>query len=213
MIKRLVLGIVISFLVVILPALGNIEILRAPHMWILIVLGILASIFQPGYNPFTITAKPRDKWTGAQIIWSVYLTQLIAILEATYLRYPRSVEWDLAATIALVIAVLGLALRTWAVLTLGSLFTMHIDVQQGHSLVRRGPYKVVRHPSYLGAFIMYMSTIVFLHSWFSLIAAVVMLPFAFLKRIHYEEGLLKEEFGEEYEAYRLKVKKILPGVW
>ena len=213
MIKRLVLGIVIAFLVVILPALGNIEILRAPHMWILIVLGILASIFQPGYNPFTITAKPRDKWTGAQIIWSVYLTQLIAILEATYLRYPRSVEWDLAATIALVIAVLGLALRTWAVLTLGSLFTMHIDVQQGHSLVRRGPYKVVRHPSYLGAFIMYMSTIVFLHSWFSLIAAVVMLPFAFLRRIHYEEGLLKEEFGEEYEAYRLKVKKILPGVW
>jgi len=213
MIKRLILGIVISALVVVLPVLGNAEILRAPHMWILILLGILASVFQPSYNPFTITAKPKDKGTGAQIIWSVYLTQLAAILEATYLRYPRSVQWDLAASIAVGGAMLGLALRTWAVLTLGNLFTMHIDIQEGHSVVRRGPFAIVRHPSYLGAFIMYVSTVVLLHAWFSLIAAVLILPFAFLRRIHYEEELLKGNLGSEYDAYCLKVKKILPGVW
>jgi len=213
MIKRLILGIVISALVVVLPVLGNAEILRAPHMWILILLGILASVFQPSYNPFTITTKPKDKGTGAQIIWSVYLTQLAAILEATYLRYPRSVQWDLAASIAVGGAMLGLALRTWAVLTLGNLFTMHIDIQEGHSVVRRGPFAIVRHPSYLGAFIMYVSTVVLLHAWFSLIAAVLILPFAFLRRIHYEEELLKGNLGSEYDAYCLKVKKILPGVW
>lgn len=61
MIKRLVQGIVITVLVVILPVLGNREILGAPHIWILILAGILASVFQPSYNPFTITAKPKDK--------------------------------------------------------------------------------------------------------------------------------------------------------
>ncbi len=213
MIKRLILGIVISFLVVILPVLGKTEILRAPHMWILILLGILASIFQPSYNPFTITAKPKDKGTGAQIIWSVYLTQLAAILEATYLRYPHSVQWDLTASIAIGAAVLGLALRTWAVLTLGSLFTMHIDIQKDHSIVTKGPFRIVRHPSYLGAFIMYVATIIFLHAWFSLIVAALVLPFAFLRRIHYEEELLEGGFGEEYEAYRRRVKRFLPGIW
>ena len=213
MIKKLILGICISFFVVILPVLGNTEILRAPHLWILILLGILASIFQPGYNPFTITVKPRDKGTGAQIIWSVYLTQIAAILEATYLRYPKSVQWDLTASIAVGAALLGLGLRTWAVLTLGSLFTMHIDIQKDHSLVTKGPFRIVRHPSYLGAFIMYVATIVFLHAWFSVIVAVLVLPFAFLRRIHYEEGLLRDGLGEEYEAYCLKVKRFLPGIW
>lgn len=213
MIKRLVQGIVIAILVVILPVLGNREILGAPHIWILILAGILASVFQPGYNPFTITAKPKDKGTGAQIIWSVYITQLAAILEAAYVRYPRSVQWDLTAIVALVAMATGLGLRTWAVLTLGNLFTMHIDIQKDHSIVSKGPFRIVRHPSYLGAFIMYVSTIVFFHAWFSLIAAALVLPFAFLRRIHYEEELLVGEFGEEYEAYRLQVKKILPGIW
>lgn len=213
MVKKLILGTSIAVLVVVLPVLGNTEILRAPHLWILILLGVLASIFQPSYNPFTITVKPKDKGTGAQIIWSVYLTQLVAILEATYLRYPRSVQWDLTASIAIGAAVLGLALRTWAVLTLGSLFTMHIDIQNNHSIVTRGPYKIVRHPSYLGAFIMYLATIIFLHAWFSVVIAALVLPFAFLRRIHYEEELLKGGFGEEYETYRQRVKRFLPGIW
>jgi protein-S-isoprenylcysteine O-methyltransferase len=213
MIKRLFLGVIISILVVVLPTLGNAEMLRAPHLWILILLGILASIFQPSYNPFTITFKPRDKWTGAQIIWSVYLTQLAAIVEATYLRYPVSVQWDATATIAIGAAVLGLSLRTWAVLTLGSLFTMHIDVQEGHTVVQKGPYRIVRHPSYLGAFIMYVATCAFLHAWYSLVVAVLILPFAFLRRIRYEEELLKDELGADYETYSQKVKKIVPGIW
>lgn len=213
MIKRLIMGCIISFLVVILPVCGTPEILRAPHLWILVLSGILASILQPGYNPFTITAKPKDKGTGAQIIWSVYLTQLAAILEAAYVRYPHGVQWDAIAGVALGGITLGLALRTWAVLTLGNLFTMHIDVQAGHSVVRRGPYRLVRHPSYAGAFIMYASTIVLLHAWFSLIAAVVILPIAFLRRIRTEEAFLKTHLGEEYEAYCLTTKKILPGMW
>jgi protein-S-isoprenylcysteine O-methyltransferase len=213
MVKRLILGICISVLVIILPVLGNVEILRAPHLWILILIGILASIFQPSYNPFTITVKPKDKGTGAQIIWSVYLTQLAAILEATYLRYPHSVQWDLTSSLAFGVAVLGLALRTWAVLTLGNLFTMHIDIQKDHFIVTNGPFRIVRHPSYLGAFIMYVATIVFLHAWFSVIIAMLVLPLVFLRRIHYEEELLKGGFGREYEAYRRRVKRFLPGIW
>ena len=213
MIKRLLLGTVISLVVVILPAVGNTEILRASHLWILAAFGIVASLLQPGYNPFTITAQPGDRGTGFQIIWSVYVTQLAAILESAYLRYPRSVEWDVVAIIAVVIMALGLSLRTWAVVTLGDLFTMHIAVRSDHTIIRRGPYRIVRHPSYLGAFIMYTATAVFLHAWYSVAAAAVILPIAFLRRMAREEEMLKAEFGAEYEAYSLQVSRIIPGVW
>ncbi|MBC8453786.1 isoprenylcysteine carboxylmethyltransferase family protein [PVC group bacterium] len=212
MLKRFVSGIVIC-LGMVLPTLGNIEILYTANIWLLVLLGVLASLLQPAYNPFTITVKPKDKGTGAQIIWSVYLVQFAALLEAAYLRYPRSVQWDILAAIGFAGAVLGLSFRSWSVLTLGNLFTMHIDIQEEHSVIQKGPYKIVRHPSYLGAFIMYISTTVFLHSWFALIIALLILPCAFLRRIHYEEILLKKELGKEYEEYSTKVKRFLPWIW
>lgn len=206
-------GIAVSLFVLVLPVLGNRDFLRAPQPWIIVALAVLASVLQPGYNPFTITRKPKDRGTGAQIIWSVYLTQLAAIIEAAYWRYPQSVNWDAAAVVCLAVAVLGLAFRTWAVLTLGNLFSMHIDIQDGHSIIQHGPFRIVRHPSYLGAFLMYVPIIAFLHSWFSLAVAAVALPVAFARRIHYEEELLRAEFGEQYAHYSRNVKRIIPWVW
>lgn len=213
MVKRLIQGTLISSMVVILPVLGNAEMLRFPQVWVLVAIGVLASVLQPGYGALTIVSKPRDGGTGAQIVWSVYVTQLAAILEAAYLRYPRSIEWDLVATIALIAMVLGLSLRTWAVVTLGGLFTMHISIQRDHAIISEGPYRIVRHPSYLGAFVLYTSTTVFLHAWLSAAAAVVALSFAFLRRMHREEQVLKEELGASYESYCAEVRKILPGLW
>jgi protein-S-isoprenylcysteine O-methyltransferase Ste14 len=213
LIKRVLLGAIASLLIGIPPTLGNPEILRAPHIWILLALGVMASALQPGYNPFTITTKAGDKGTGAQIIWSVYATQLAAILEAAYLRYPGSVEWNIVAVSALVTAILGLTLRTWAVCTLGSLFTMHLAVEKEHRVIRNGPYAAIRHPSYVGAFVLYVASTVFMHAWFSAVATAVVLAFAFQRRIYYEEQLLRETFGKKYEAYCAEVKRVIPGIW
>ncbi len=213
MIRRLAVGLAVVVLVGVLPAVGNPGMYAAPQLWILVAVGVLASVLQPGYNPVTITAKDRDRGTAAQIIWSVYVTQLAAILEACYLRYPDSVRWDALAWIALAVMLAGLALRTWAVFALGRLFTMHIAVHEGHSLVRSGPFAFVRHPSYLGALVLYVSTAIFVHSWFAAAAAAVVLPAAFLRRMRHEEALLREEFGAEYDAYCAEVKKFIPWAW
>jgi len=211
--RRLAQAVVITVLVVVLPVLGNAEMLRSAKMLVLVGFGILASVLQPGYNPFTMVCKPGDRGTGSQIIWSVYVTQVAAVLEGAYLWYPQSVRWGLVAILALSAMAMALALRTWAVLTLGGLFTMHISVQGGHAIIRDGPYRFVRHPSYLGAFVMYVSTALFLHAWLAGLVAVALLPYAFLRRIRHEEEMLRGAFGDEYESYCLEVKKILPGIW
>lgn len=212
-IKRLLQGLVISFSVVILPTAGNVRVLSGPSLWILFAFGILASALQPGYNPFTIGARAGDRGTGSQIIWSVYVVQLTAVLECVYLRYPQSVGWDWVAMAALVAMVLGLALRTWAVLTLGAFFTMHLSIHEEHSVVQTGPYRICRHPSYLGAFVMYVASAVFLHAWIAALAGLVILPLAFLRRIRWEEALLKDALGAPYELYCTRVKRFLPGIW
>ncbi len=211
MLRRMILGTILVSTIVILPALGNMEILHAPHLWILLGIGTLASVLQPAYNPFSILLKTGDRGTGAQIIWSIYLVQLAATLEAAYLRYPQSIAWDSVAYIALIGCVIGLSIRTWAVVILGDFFTMHISIEKDHIIISKGPYALVRHPSYLGAYILYLSAAVFLHAWYAaLIAATLLLPFAFLRRIHFEENRLLEEFGEDYEDYRKRTYKIIP---
>jgi len=211
--KRLFQSIPVTGVAILLPAIGNSAVLRSGHLWILACIGVLASVLQPAYNPFMISSQKSDRWTGAQIIWSVYIVQFAAVLEAAYYRYPQSVRWDLISCAALLFAILGLSLRTWSVSTLGSLFTMHIDIQEDHAVISSGPYLFLRHPSYLGALVMCLALVVFIHAWFSLAAALVLLPIAFVRRIHYEEMMLKKGLGDEYSVYCQKTKKILPGIW
>jgi protein-S-isoprenylcysteine O-methyltransferase len=213
MIKKAVKGAIVSSLIIFLPVLGNPQILGYTHLWILFCLGIMASIFQPDYGVVKKDSKTRDRGTELQIMWSVFVTQLLIILEATYIRFPDSVGWDALTAVALLAMTVGLGLRTWSVYTLGRHFTMHLEIQEGHKVIRTGPYRFFRHPSYVGAFITYVATPVFLHAWYSLIPTVVILTIAWIRRIHYEEKMLLEELGEEYKAYCRTVKRAIPGIW
>jgi protein-S-isoprenylcysteine O-methyltransferase Ste14 len=213
MIKKAVKGAIVASFIVLVPVLGNLEILGYAHLWILFCLGILASIFQPDYDVVKKEKKNRDRGTELQIIWSVFTTQLLIILEAAYVRFPDSVRWDTLTVAAFLMMVLGLVLRTWSVYTLGKFFTMHLDIQESHKIIRSGPYRYFRHPSYAGAFLTYTATPVFLHAWNSLIPVIIILSIAWLRRMHYEEKMLIEELGKEYVSYCKTVKRIIPGIW
>src|SRR5262249_19250389 len=65
----------------------------------------------------------------------------------------------------------GLALRIWAIGTLGRAFTSTVQIQKGQVLVSTGPYRLVRHPSYLGAYGTFLGCAVFLQAWIGLVVA------------------------------------------
>lgn len=215
MLKKSIKAFIVCGTIVIVPSVGNPSMLNAPHLWALVVIGFLSSVLQPDYRVVgdKDKAKQKDGGTELQIIWSVFLTQMAAVLEAAYLRYPQSVDWDYLCTAALVAMGLGLALRTWSIHILGQFFTMHLATHKGHYVIRHGPYRFVRHPSYVGAFFVYMGTSVLLHSWYSFAVAAVLLPIAWVRRISFEERMLREELGEEYRAYARDVKRAIPGIW
>lgn len=213
MIKLIIRSFAASLAISILPALGNFKMFSSPQIWLLFILIFIALILQPNFKVLRDKTNHWDKGTETQIIWSVYITQLSAVCEASYLRFPDSIQWNLTTTIALIAIISGLALRTWAVQTLGNFFTMHLSIQNGQKVICTGPYKFIRHPSYTGAFFIYVGMPMFLHSWISLVFATIILPIAWLRRIHYEENMLAQELGEEYIAYCKSVKKVVPGLW
>ncbi len=213
MIKKFIQGLIASSLIVCVPVMWNTAMLRAPQLWTMILIGVLASLFQPEYNPFKRSPNTEDKGTANQIIWSIYFTQLSVLIEATYFRYPESVFWSTLTTVSLILMVSGLAIRTWAVFTLGRYFTWHISTQENQRIIKTGPYAFVRHPGYFGAFLTYASTALFLKAWFSFVLSLIILLFAFLRRIYHEEKKLKLNLGSQYDSYCNNVKKFIPGIW
>ena len=92
------------------------------------------------------------------------------------------------------------------------LSTGRLQIVREHKLVKDGLYKHIRHPLYLGemmrnvAFPLIFSSLI--GSIFAVISIVVL-----LFRIKVEEKMLGDHFGEEYEEYSRKTKKLIPYVY
>jgi protein-S-isoprenylcysteine O-methyltransferase len=213
MIRKLATALLAAAVFYLFPAAGNMAALLHPQLWILLGVAVAISIFQPAYKPIDSAAPQHDRGTAAQIVWSVYLTQFMGIIEAIYFRYPESFRWNTVTTLALMAMVAGLGLRVWAVLTLGQYFTWFITVYEDHKVIRSGPFRFIRHPAYCGALILFVATLIFLHAWVGALLSFVFQFLAYKRRIRYEEAMMVDKLGESYKTYIREVKALVPLLW
>ena len=213
MIRKALTALLAASAIYLLPAIGNADALRHAQLWVLLAAGLAVSLFQPTYKPIDQSAPEHDRGTAAQIVWSVYLTQIVGIVEAVHFRYPESFRWDTVTTVALVVMLAGLGLRIWAVRTLGRYFTWFITVYDDHQVIRSGPFRFIRHPSYCGALFLFVATLVFLHAWVGAALSLLFQLFAYVRRIRHEEVMMIRRMGEPYAAYTREVKTLVPLVW
>ena len=113
----------------------------------------------------------------------------------------------------LVLGLAGIALRLWAVHTLGRYFQLHLVVQEGHRVVREGPYRIIRHPSYAGPILTCIGIGLALDNWVSLVLCAVLPTAAMVRRIVVEERMLLTGLGDDYARYSRDTSRLLPGVW
>jgi protein-S-isoprenylcysteine O-methyltransferase len=107
----------------------------------------------------------------------------------------------------------GMALRLWAVLTLGRFFRTSVFLQEDHRLITAGPYARLRNPSYTGALMSMLGIGLALGNWLSVASAVGAPLVSFVWRILVEERALKARFGEAYEVYADRRWALIPFVW
>jgi protein-S-isoprenylcysteine O-methyltransferase len=104
----------------------------------------------------------------------------------------------------------GLSIRWISIVTLGHLFTVDVAIRQDHALVERGPYRLVRHPSYSGLLLALLGLSLFFANWLSLVSLMVPVTFAVMNRIGQEERALLAALGPSYAAYCARTKRLLP---
>ena len=120
-----------------------------------------------------------------------------------------------AVEIATALVTMALAIGSvWfvsaAVRTLGKQWSLAARVLEGHKLITEGPYSVVRNPIYTGMFGMLLATGLAISHWIGLVIAMAVYAIGTAIRVYSEEKLLREAFGEEFEAYARKVPAVVP---
>jgi protein-S-isoprenylcysteine O-methyltransferase len=158
-------------------------------------------------------AVPRDSGTLA-LVWIVIgATVPLAVWTAEATRLGRFELGSVGQLGALALFLGGLALRWWAIVTLGRFFTVDVAIHNDHRLVTRGPYRFLRHPSYTGLLAAFAGLGLTLGSWPALAVLGLPLTAVLLRRIQVEEGVMSERFGAEWSAYASRVRRLLPFLW
>jgi len=105
---------------------------------------------------------------------------------------------------------LGIALRQWAIWVLGGFFSTEVKIMSNQNIVKEGPYKILRHPSYTGLLMIILGFGLAVGTWLGTAVALLLFGSAIGYRIRVEENVLKKEFGEEYLGYAKKTKRLIP---
>jgi len=158
-------------------------------------------------------AMRQDRGTRLILALAIYLAiaAAVAIVNVRSLRAYANNWWTLGFGVALVLA--GVALRAWAIFSLGRYFRREVTIEPGQRIVRRGPYRVLRHPSYAGAFLILTGFGLAFGSWLSAAVAVLIVFAGMLPRIRVEERALAQAFGLDYADYANATARVLPHVW
>lgn len=163
-------------------------------------------------SKFQISTRKWDKWLYALI----YFWGPIAILVTAGLEHrisSRSLIPIWLQLIAFLIILFGGLLITWT-FSVNPFYTstMRIQYEREHRLISHGPYKVVRHPGYLGSIIVTLATPVALGSLYALILSFGVI-LGIILRTYIEDMLLTRQFKGYYNYTKMVRFKLIPRIW
>jgi protein-S-isoprenylcysteine O-methyltransferase len=154
---------------------------------------------------------------GQRLRYLIWLIMAYLLLTRGHrLPYPFNVRIILATEVvqwmAVILCIAGLVFCVWARATLGRNWSGTITLKEGHELIERGPYRLVRHPIYTGMMAMILATaITYRH-----LGGIVAVPLAFVSfwiKLSDEEKLMLQQFPDQYRSYQRRVKRIIPFVF
>lgn len=194
----------------VLPLVGNPALIVHPKILILMVAGLAMLLTQPDFKGHDAkTSKTTDRWSVLAILGAGIVSQVAPIIEWGYWQSDHSGNLYVTA-LGLGLIAGGLAFRIWSIHTLGKFFTATVQIVDGHRVIKHGPYAIVRHPSYLGAYLAIVGSGIFLNSIVGTIIGAVVMFIAYVHRLIAEEATLVAAFGEEYEEYRKATPMVVP---
>ncbi|MEM1052055.1 MAG: protein-S-isoprenylcysteine O-methyltransferase [Pseudomonadota bacterium] len=117
--------------------------------------------------------------------------------------------WSAAVGAALIIPGLYLFWRSHA--DLGRNWSVTTEIHNEQTLITNGIYSRIRHPMYSAIWLGFLAQPLLIHNWIAGFGGPVAFAIMYFMRVPYEEAMMKEKFGTEYEAYMQRSGRLFPG--
>ena len=95
---------------------------------------------------------------------------------------------------------------------LGSFWSAHLELREGHALVTQGIYGRMRHPMYTAIFLITLAQALLLTNWLAGPAGFAFFGLLYVFRVGPEEQMMADQFGTEWEAYASRTPRLLPRI-
>lgn len=139
---------------------------------------------------------------------------IIVIINAVMLLFDVFiVKISVLKIVALTIYALGLILRYYSLVLLGNNFTRNVEVEEEQELVSVGTYKYLRHPLYLGLFLLSISIPLYSGNMLLFVVSIVIMFKSIELRIKEEEKSMEMVIGKRYIEWKEKRYKFIPFIY
>jgi protein-S-isoprenylcysteine O-methyltransferase Ste14 len=175
--------------------------------WIIFVIVWLLGAISTKRTIYRESSAERARY------WLVLVIGYFLVIKSSSL--PSPFDWLLvphttsSAWIGAVLSVSGLVFAIWARVILGRNWSGVITLKEGHELIERGPYRIVRHPIYTGILAMFAGTAIAI-GYFGGFVGLLLVFVSFWLKLKREEDLMLKHFPAKYAAYQGRVKRIIP---
>jgi protein-S-isoprenylcysteine O-methyltransferase Ste14 len=168
-------------------------------------------LFRRGQAAKSLERTASDKGSSTMIVvlfWIVViLPPLLNFLQIGQMK-SSAIAW-----LGLLLMVFGLGLRFWSMRVLGEYYTRTLRVTEKQAIITQGPYRIIRHPGYLGTICVWIGFPLAVGNWVATLIAAILLLGVYGYRIRSEEAMLVERFGNEYQVYRKRSWRLIPFVY
>jgi protein-S-isoprenylcysteine O-methyltransferase len=147
-------------------------------------------------------------WIGVSYPIPILLPLLLNYLAVGKLPYA-----GLIGAVGDGLMALGLVIRLWAMLTLGQFYTRSLTTLENQNIVRGGPYRLVRHPGYLGTLLIWTGLPVSQANWIAIVVVMAVMGAIYANRMKAEEAMLLGRFGDQYRQYMLHTRRLIPLIY
>jgi len=125
-------------------------------------------------------------------------------------KIGRVYHWNTFFAIGMALVVIGFTIRMYSILRLNQYFTYSVAKVKNHKIIDTGLYKFIRHPGYLGQLMIFMGISISISNWISILLMMIPVMLGYLYRIKVEEKFMTDQFGEDYQHYQDRTKRIIP---
>ena len=168
---------------------------------------IFGAALVPRLRQRSSTRVKRDRGSRALITVSIFISVLIAFYFG-YGGVGALPDWIFYVGIFLMI--LGVLVRQYAIAILGRFFSLSVQISEDHKVVDKGPYRLVRHPSYTGILITFIGLCLAVQSLAALLVLLLFFGISFGYRMYVEERTLLSALGHDYASYMKRTKRLIP---